>query len=333
MSINNGASDIAREYRKRYGMEMPTLKLARIMYADNPLMFKNVESARTNLRYIEGKQGNEHKNYKTIIPSEVRPKNPYNLPDTSAEDRKPFILPTGCNSILLISDLHIPYHDVNAITLALEYGAKENVNTVFINGDLMDFHHLSRFQKDPRKRSVKHEFSVTKEFLRVLRTVFPTQMIYWLKGNHCMRYEHWLMSKVYEVFDDEYYHLEQRLALHEERVHIIDDNVLVKAGQLAITHGHHVMRGFFSPVNSARGAWMKAKQSVIISHVHKVSNHVEVNLDGDNFGAWSTGSLCELRPDYSPLVSNYQHGFAHITTDTTGDFQVRNFHIINGKLH
>ena len=148
-----------------------------------------------------------------------------------------------------------------------------------------------------------------------------------------MRYEHWLMTKVYEVFDDEYYHMEQRLRLNEERITIIDDKTLVKAGKLSITHGHHVMRGFFAPVNSARGAWMKAKQSVIISHVHKVSQHVEVNMDGESFGAWSTGSLCENRPDYSPLVSSYQNGFAHITVDGNGDFQVRNYHIINGKLH
>jgi hypothetical protein len=78
---------------------------------------------------------------------------------------------------------------------------------------------------------------------------------------------------------------------------------------------------------------MKAKQSVLISHVHKVSQHVEVNMDGESFGAWSTGSLCENRPDYSPLVSCYQNGFAHITIDNNNDFQVRNYHIINGKLH
>lgn len=333
MAYKTGASDIAREYRAKYGIDMPSLKLARIMYAENPLIFKNAENARDAIRYVEGKNGKKSINREVLNAPKDRVKNPYKLPESSAEIREPFILPTGCNNILLISDLHIPYHDVDALTLALEYGVQENVNTIFINGDLIDFHHLSRFQKDPRKRSVKHEFSVTKKFLRTLRMIFPSAQIYWLKGNHCVRYEHWLMSKVYEVFDDEYYHLEQRLALSEENVRIIDDNVLVKAGKLCITHGHHVMRGFFSPVNSARGAWMKAKQSVIISHVHKVSNHVEVNLDGDNFGTWSTGSLCELRPDYSPLVSNYQHGFAHITTDTSGDFQVRNFHIINGKLH
>ena len=262
-----------------------------------------------------------------------RPTNPYNLPESFAEPREPYVLDKSCDNILLISDLHIPYHDVDAITLAMDYGVKNKVNTIIINGDLMDFHNLSRFEKDPRKRSVKEEFEITKHFLKTLRKVFAKAKIYWLLGNHDIRYEKWLMTKVYEVFNDEYYHLNRRLRVDEEDVKIIQDNVLVKAGKLSISHGHHIMRGFFSPVNSARGAWLKAKQSVIIGHVHKVSNHVEVNLDGESFGCWSTGSLCELKPDYNPLVSNYQHGFAHITIEKDGEFSVKNYQIINGKIH
>ena len=322
--------DVIRSYRDKYGMDMPTLKLARIIFKENAILFRDVEQVRSYLRGIENKTGT---NIKVTHPYPVRPKNPYNLPESYSKEPAVLKLPTGCDSILLISDLHIPYHDINALSLAIEYGINEDVNTIFINGDLIDFHGLSRFEKDPRKRSVKQEFEAAKSFLIALREAFPTQEIYWLLGNHDMRYQKWLMTKVYEVFDDEYYHLEQRLQVNEQRVKVIEDNVLVKAGKLAITHGHHVMRGFFAPVNSARGAWMKAKQSLLISHVHKVSNHVEVNLDGDSFGTWSTGSLCELRPDYSPLVSNYQHGFAHILVDGSGDFQVKNYQIINGKIH
>lgn len=322
--------DVIRSYRDKYGMDMPTIKLARIIFKENAILFKDVEQVRSYLRGIENKTG---ASIKVTHPHPVRPKNPYNLPESYSKDPAVLKLPTGCDSILCISDLHIPYHDINALSLAIEYGINNDVNTIFINGDLIDFHGLSRFEKDPRKRSVKQEFEAAKSFLIALREAFPTQEIYWLLGNHDMRYQKWLMTKVYEVFDDEYYHLEQRLQVNEQRVKVIEDNVLVKAGKLAITHGHHVMRGFFAPVNSARGAWMKAKQSLLISHVHKVSNHVEVNLDGDSFGTWSTGSLCELRPDYSPLVSNYQHGFAHILVDGSGDFQVKNYQIINGKIH
>lgn len=325
-------TDIAREYRSRYGWDMPTLKLARIMYKECPTAFNDVEHARQFLRRIEDKMGKNNTNIKrTDIPE--RPRNPYNLPESDKVDREPFILPTSCNNILLISDLHIPYHDVRAIELAFEYGQKHKVNTIFINGDLLDFHRLSKFMIDPRKRSVKHEFDTAKAFLRSLRAAFPDALIYWLKGNHDMRYEHWLMTKAYEIFDDEYYHMENRLRLNEERIHIIDDKTLVKMGKLAVTHGHHIMRGFFSPVNSARGAWLKAKQSVLISHVHKVSSHTESNLEHGYFGTWSTGCLCELKPDYSPMVSNYQHGFAHIMVDSSGDFTVENKPILNYKVH
>lgn len=325
-------TDIAREYRSRYGWDMPSLKLARIMYKECPTAFNDVEHARQFLRRIEDKMGKNNTNIKrTDIPE--RPRNPYNLPESDKVDREPFILPTACNNILLISDLHIPYHDVKAIELAFEYGQKHKVNTIFINGDLLDFHRLSKFMIDPRKRSVKHEFDTAKAFIRSLRAAFPDALIYWLKGNHDMRYEHWLMTKAYEIFDDEYYHMENRLRLNEERIHIIDDKTLVKMGKLAVTHGHHIMRGFFSPVNSARGAWLKAKQSVLISHVHKVSSHTESNLEHGYFGTWSTGCLCELKPDYSPMVSNYQHGFAHIMVDSSGDFTVENKPILNYKVH
>jgi hypothetical protein len=40
----------ARQYRDKHGMGMPTLKLSRIMYNENNLLFKNVEECRMYLR-------------------------------------------------------------------------------------------------------------------------------------------------------------------------------------------------------------------------------------------------------------------------------------------
>ena len=329
-------ADIARSYRDKYGMKMPSLKLARIMYAENNLTFKDVEDARDKLRYIEGKKGeNQIDKIKktTYMMPQDRPKNPYNLPESYQEKRTPFKLPTACNNILLISDLHIPYHDIDAITLALNYGVENKINTIFINGDLIDNHQVSRFERDPKKRSVKQEFNATKQFLRSLRATFPDAHIYWLKGNHCIRWEKFLLQKAGEIWDDPYFHLEERLQLNEERVHLLDDKVLVKAGKLSITHGHHVFKGVFAPVSPARGAFLRTKQTVIVGHLHRASHHPEITLDGEVISCWSTGCLCELRPDYSPLVSNSQHGFAHILVEKDGNFHVKNFQIINGKLY
>ena len=327
-------SEISRNYRKLYP-DMPTLKLARIMYDENKLMFNDVEDARSRLRYIEGKNGadnrNSVKNSKFYM-KEARPLNPYKLPESYQEKREPFKLPGNCNNILLISDLHIPYHDIQSITLALDYGKENKVNTIFINGDLIDNHQVSRFESDPRKRSVKQEFDATKQFLVSLRSAFPDAFIYWLKGNHCIRLEKFLLAKVHEIWDDPYFTLEERLRLNEEKIIMLDDKVLVKAGKLSITHGHHIFKGVFAPVNPARGAFLRAKQSVIVGHLHRASYHPEVDLDGKVIGCWSTGCLCELKPNYSPMVSNSQHGFAHILVEKNGDYTVKNYQIINGKI-
>jgi predicted phosphodiesterase len=324
-------TEIARKYRQEYGIEMPTLKLARIMYGKEKLTFKDVEQCRTFLRAIEGKAwGSKVKN---ALKVETRPKNPYNLPESYQEKREPLRLPLTCNNILLISDLHIPYHDIDAVTIALEYGVREQVNTIVINGDMLDFCRISRFETDFSKRSVKQEFDSAKNFLRVLRQVFPSAEIYWIKGNHDQRYEKYLFQKASEIWDDPYFKLEERLRLNEERVHLVDDKILVKAGKLAITHGHHIFKGIFTPVSPARGAYMKAKQSVIVGHLHRPSHHPESDMEGNINAAWSTGCMCQLKMDYSPLISNSLHGFAHIILEKNGDFTVKNFSIIKGKLH
>jgi len=324
---------IARKYRDKYGMEMTQRKLARIMYDENKLSFKDVEGARFALRGIEGKTGKSGNTVKITHPHEARVLNPYNLPESFKEDREPFKLPTACNNILLISDLHIPYHDIEAITIALDYGKKEKVNTIFINGDLIDNAQVSKFERDLKKRSPKEEFDATKKFLVSLRAAFPKAEIYWLKGNHCIRWEKFLAMKVSEIWDDPYFHLEERLRLNEQRIKILDDKILVKAGKLSISHGHHIFKGIFSPVSPARGAYTKAKQSIIVGHLHRASHHPEIDLDGNVVSCWSTGCLCELRPNYSPLVSNSQHGFAHITIEKNGDYTVKNYQIVKGKIH
>lgn len=325
-------TQVCREYLKKYP-NYPNLKLARIIYSENNLLFKDIEDAREKIRYCTGNKGNRDRKYAKDFKTESKPLNPYNLPKSYEEKREAFVLPKACNNILLISDLHIPYHNIKAVTIALDYGKKNDVNTIFINGDLIDNHQVSRFETDPKKRSVKQEFDATKQFLVSLRAAFPDAHIYWLKGNHCIRWEKFLLMKVREIWDDEYFQLEERLQLNSVKVKLLDDKTLVKAGKLSITHGHHIFKGVFTPVNPSRGAFLRAKQSLIVGHLHRASHHPEVDLDGKIISCWSTGCLCELKPNYSPMVSNSQHGFAHIMVEKNGDYTVKNYQIVNGKLH
>ena len=326
-------SDIVRPYLERFP-DHGDLTLARKIFNENKLAFKDIENARKIVRYLRGHAG--EKDRKAVKNPIMKPitknTNPYKLPDSDEKERLPYILPKANNRILLLSDLHFPYHSIDAITAALDYGKHIKANTIILNGDVMDFYQMSRFEKDPRKRSIKYEFDTTKQFLRILRQEFPDAGIYWLKGNHDVRYEHWLMAKAPEIFDDPYYSLEERLRLSEEKITLISDKQLVKAGKLFITHGHLMFKGGFAPVNIARGLFLRAKQSTVCGHTHKISEHTETNLSGEITTCWSTGCLSELSPDYFPFANNYAHGFADITVHADGTFTLKNHRIKDGVI-
>lgn len=313
-----------------------TRTLADILYKENPLVFKDYESARSIIRTYRGESGKSQREKSVYFRENGKtekitttPK----MPDSYANEQKKFKLPIADNNILMISDLHIPYQVNSSVESAINYGIEHKVNTIFINGDLIDFHFQSRFEPDIRKRSTKAEFEATRKFLEYLRYKFPTANIYWLLGNHDIRYEKWLMNKAPQLFMDEYYLLEDRLNLADLRITKINDSTLVKIGKLNVTHGHLLLKGVFAPVNAARGVFMRAKESTIIGHVHKVSEHQETTLNGTPVITYSTGCLCELNPEYAPFANNYMHGFAHIRTENNGDYHVRNFKIIGGKIY
>ena len=321
--------ETAKKYLERF-TDTPTLSLARKMYAENKLLFTNLEHARTTLRRLRGSSGKL--NLSEMSDKRFVGTTPKAIPISLSEPNEEYHLPLANNNILLISDLHIPYHDVKAIEAAVKYGKEQKVNTVFINGDMLDFHLLSRFQKDPHSRSVKEEFDTARAMLEYLRYEFPKAKIIWLKGNHDKRYEHWLFNKAPEIFNDSYYQLESRLRLNELKIELLDDLIMCKAGKLFITHGHLMIRGVFAPVNAARGLYLRAKQSCVIGHTHSVSEHTEKNLSGELTSTWSTGCLCELRPAYDPFVNKHAHGFAHVRFNKNGDFTVRNYRINKGKI-
>jgi hypothetical protein len=41
--------------------------------------------------------------------------------------------------------------------------------------------------------------------------------------------------------------------------------------------------------------------------------------------------LCELHPDYMP-INKHHHGFAHVRVMDSGEFEVSNYRIVNGKI-
>jgi hypothetical protein len=101
---------------------------------------------------------------------------------------------------------------------------------------------------------------------------------------------------------------------------------------LLVIHGHEFGESVFSPVNPARGLFLKAKCSVLAGHNHQTSQHHENNLKGDSMACFSTGALCQLTPEYRPFAfTKWNHGFAIVEIEESGIFEVHNYRVIDGK--
>jgi UDP-2,3-diacylglucosamine pyrophosphatase LpxH len=338
-------SQLAREFRDKYGMEMPTKKLARIMYEEHPLLFRDLEDARMALRYIEGKKGIREKrklidaNKKEYFMDTPRPYNPYSLPKSDEKEYVPYVI-EGPQRIAALFDVHCPYHSIEALTAALEWLQEQNPTILLIGGDFFDFYGLSRFMKDPDKRSPAEEIRIGVELLKALVVALKPQKVVFKMGNHDERFEHFLWQKMGEMSGLQDLEELKEITLEnilkkriggEFALDFVGDKRVIKAGNLNVAHGHEFPSGIASPVNVARGLYLRAKANAICGHFHKNSEHSETDINGHMTTTWSVGCLCELHPLYMP-INSWNHGVALITLDEEGKVDVQNKRIRNGRI-
>lgn len=310
-------------------------ELGRVLYKLHPLLFKDAEDARDSVRRITGAHAGAG-----VTPTH---KDIYmGLPKGEKNDFTPHILAPGSYGVL--SDMHIPYHDLQAVEICIEYFLKRGIKKVILNGDTVDAYQLSHWQRDPSKRNFQGEAEMLKAFLKEVTKHFTITM---KLGNHCERYEDFIMRKSPELYGMSVQTFEALISVEAEydeqgrigniysnnllkKVTVIKNKRPIKAGKLNILHAHELPKGISSPVNPARGFYMKAKTNILGAHHHQTSEHIESDMNGKVTGAWSTGCLSDLHPNYAPI--NKWNTGACIVEHDGEEFEVENFKIINGKI-
>jgi predicted phosphodiesterase len=320
-------SDVLKDYRRK-NMDMPTRKLARIIYNENPLLFKDVEYIRIKLAQLENpKNSNFDPEFKK---DEQRPMNPYKLPESSETIYEPYII-KGFKKVGILSDVHLPYHNIGALTCAIEFMKKEKVDALLLNGDTIDCHTLSRFMKDPKKRDFKYELDSLKSFIDVIKKQLKCKIFFKI-GNHENRYQHFLYQKAGELIGIEEFEFSNIIKARAEGIEIIESNRFMKLNDLNGIHGHEYIGGISAPVNVARGLYLRGKTSAFQGHNHSTSEHSETDMNGKITTTWSIGCLCELHPEYMPLTK-WNWGCAVVYLDNNGvDYQFFNKRIFDGKI-
>ena len=318
---------IVLEYLKRFP-KLPSLTLAKKIYKENKTSFSNVDAVRTSIRKYRGKQGKRIGKMtlnKTFYNSKIE----FELPESHAEHYDPYEIKQ--TKTLILSDLHFPYQDNEAIRAAIKYGKEKKVTCILINGDLIDFATISRHERDWRHRTVAQEFEAVRTFLRSLRKHFPKAKIVFKEGNHDERWEKYLFLKAPEIFDDPEFTLESRLRLGELNIDIVKDKLPVKIGLLTVLHGHELQGG--GGVNPARATFLKTIDNVLIGHCHRSSTHTEPTLGGSVIVVNSQGCLCGMYPMFA-RVNKWNQGFSYVELDLkTGQYNLQNLKIIKGKVY
>jgi hypothetical protein len=84
--------------------------------------------------------------------------------------------------ILVISDLHIPYHRKDSFAFLKEIKKQFKPDTIINIGDEIDCHALSFHDTNPDLPSAGHELSLSKEYIKELENIFPQMTL--LDSNH-----------------------------------------------------------------------------------------------------------------------------------------------------
>jgi predicted phosphodiesterase len=228
----------------------------------------------------------------------------------------------------VMNDIHIPYHDQRALAIALEYLRDIEPDTIILNGDIVDFYSVSRFQKDPmRIDTLQSELDETRAFLTLLRREHPRATIIYTKGNHEDRLERFLIDRASALMSLRCLSLDDLLGLSENKVKFVDTSVQV--GKLEVTHGT-LARNI--PGSSVRGHFERTHASVLIGHVHRLNVQQFRNLYGTHT-LIENGCLCGLQPEYAARMTNWQQGFSVIEhSPKTGDFEVHMRSIVDGAM-
>lgn len=236
----------------------------------------------------------------------------------------------------IISDAHWPFHDLRRDSSGQFYGAyisalhalkDANIQTLVLNGDMMDCYQLSAHEKIEAKRSWKWELDVSKKMLEHLRKFFGDKVrIIYREGNHEERFARYLARKASELQGT--IAIEELIGLREFGIEWLGQRAKMTIGKLWVDHGHEWFGG--GGVSPARNYRIKSQDNILVGHVHRTSqDFFRKPLDGSMTAGWSVGCLCDLNPHYAARNS-WNHGFALVHLAGNGMFTVENRIIIDG---
>lgn len=307
----------------------PKKTIARDFLRSHPHIDVSLDAVRYHVRNIIGVKANP------VHGESVKKGQQFYIPKSFKKTRERYNLPEGRWAVL--NDIHLPYHDEEALRVALESVKKDGVDGILLNGDLADFYSISSHAKKWDGVSLTDEIESVRDFLIGLRHSFgPDVKIIWKLGNHENRLFRDLnknapyIAGLLEMNFGPNMAIEHFFGADVANVKVIHDQTIIDANGLLILHGHEYSIG---GVNPSRKMALELKTSAIQGHLHRSESYNTMRADGQHILCAVMGCLCTLQADYygkSELM--WSHGFGMVTLKD-GGWQFENKLIIKGKVY
>ena len=237
-------------------------------------------------------------------------------------------LPPHLKKIGILSDIHFPYHDLTALTCAIKHLKEQEIDCLYLNGDVQDFFSISRHETSKDARNLSLEVDMNRDFLQRLRDIFRTIPIYYKLGNHENRFARMLNNEAEEFAQLHDLQFNIFFRLDKLNITMVEDWQGMEMGDLLVLHGHELYGG--GGVNPSQNLFNKTICNTLIGHVHRTSTTQKKTGFKEFINTYSTGCLTLLSPKYMPF-SMHNHGFAIVEIEN-GKSKVNNIQIRDGKI-
>jgi predicted phosphodiesterase len=237
-------------------------------------------------------------------------------------------LPPHLKKIGILSDIHFPYHDLTALTCAIKHLKEQEIDCLYLNGDIQDFYSISRHEKEKDMRDFKREVDMNRDFLQRLRDLFRTIPIYYKLGNHENRFARSLQLQAEEFAQLHDLQFDIFFRLDKLGITMVEDWQGMEMGDLLVGHGHEWYGA--GGINPSQNLLNKTLCNTLIGHVHRTSFTQRKTSMKQFINTYTTGCLTLLSPKYMPF-SHHNHGMAIVEIENGKSF-VQNIQIRDGKI-
>lgn len=230
-------------------------------------------------------------------------------------------LPRG--TIVVGSDIHIPFQDDKAIDAFVNFCKNKQPEVIVLNGDVLDFYMLSRFTKG-EGRNPMEEVTLCQALFKRLRNTCPDSLIYYVLGNHEARLEKNILAKAPEL-----------ASLVEDVFTILRTGDYGIRGCASLTLNNTVVfkHGTLLGNKSGLSAIKEMENSYMsgcTGHTHRLCKYI-ARKAGRKFFWIETGCLCDLNPEYV-IQPNWQQGFAVLAIKDSKVVSAHAKEIENGEI-